>query len=115
MVWCMLCSMQGTLVLHSRLGHWNISSSYDHIPTGSAAEGQMMPMSYAMAEPLNEAELTALLMASPLYHKLEAMKKTLTEGRVKVGHKPAPGRIYHIKPPLLLLLVDCLVMFRCVG
>ena len=51
----------------------------------------VMPASFAMAEPLNEAELTALLMASPMYKKLEEMKKVLTEGRVKLGHKPAPG------------------------
>ena len=39
-----------------------------------------MPASYQMTAPLNEAELTALLMASPLYRKLEQIKKSLAGG-----------------------------------
>lgn len=54
--------------------------------------GDAMPVSYAMAAPLNETELTALLMASPLYKKLEQIRKAVSEGGVKSGHKPAPGK-----------------------
>jgi len=57
--------------------------------SGSSSR-ELVPVSYAMAEPLNETELTALLLASPLYQKLEDMKRTLTGG-VKLGHRPAPG------------------------
>lgn len=60
-----------------------------------------------MAEPLNEAELTALLMASPLYHKLEQMKKTLAEGRVKLGQKTTPGEIFERLPLFLVPLIVC--------
>lgn len=56
------------------------------IPT-SAAGNQQLPVSYQMAAPLNEAELTALLMASPLYHKLEQLKKTIGKGGLAAGKK----------------------------
>ena len=51
-------------------------------PLGAAgaAPGAAMPASYQMTAPLNEAELTALLMASPLYRKLEQIKKSLAGG-----------------------------------
>ena len=61
------------------------------VTTDADTQQQMMPVSYAMAEPLNEAELTALLMTSPLYHKIEEMKRTLTGGNVRIGHKPVAG------------------------
>ena len=44
-----------------------------------------MPATYQMSAPLNEAELTELLMASPMYQKLELMKKSLA------GHMAASG------------------------
>lgn len=62
-----------------------------------------------MAGPLNETELTALLMESPLYKKLEQIRKTISEGGVKSGHKPAPGECVHfgicIGLPQMLKLV----------
>ena len=39
-----------------------------------------LPPSYNMATPLNERELMALLMASPLYQKLENIRKTFEKG-----------------------------------
>lgn len=69
------------------------SPSVSTLTPGDTNQQQLMPASFAMAEPLNEAELTALIMASPLYQKLEQMKKTLAEGRVKLGHKPNPGNL----------------------
>ena len=53
-----------------------------------------MPASYKMAAPLNEAELTALLMASPLYQKLEQMKKSMAGGAGSgKAHKLPEGRL----------------------
>lgn len=46
----------------------------------SGQDHSSLPSSYKMAAPLNEAELTALLLASPLYQKLEQMKKNLSTG-----------------------------------
>ena len=54
----------------------------------ASVSGAAMPSSYQMAAPLNEAELTALLMASPLYQKMEAIKHAISGGRLKLGgHK----------------------------
>ena len=68
------------------------SSAYE---SASAVEGaptqQEMPASFSMAAPLNEAELTALLMASPLYKKLQDMKKAVAGGNFKSAPSVAPG------------------------
>ena len=62
-----------------------------HITPQTAATP--LPASYQMAPPLNETELMALLMASPMYHKLEAMKKTVEDGGLKAPkHKVEPGQ-----------------------
>ena len=50
-----------------------------------------MPAAYSMTAPMNEAEFTALLMASPLYQKLEQLKKSLSSGRIGKAHKLAEG------------------------
>ena len=51
-----------------------------------------MPASYQMAAPLNEAELTMLLMASPMYQKLEKMKRNVASGSVRsAGRKAETG------------------------
>ncbi|XP_070551432.1 trichohyalin-like [Ptychodera flava] len=42
--------------------------------------GQDMPTSYSMAAPLSDTELTALLMASPLYKKMEEIRELITKG-----------------------------------
>lgn len=52
---------------------------------------QAMPQSYKMAAPLDDAEFTALLMASPLYQKLEQIKKSLKNGAGKFGRKTDSG------------------------
>ena len=44
-----------------------------------------------MTAPLNDDELTALLMASPLYHKLEQIKKAVSGGAFKVGKQLKEG------------------------
>ena len=59
--------------------------------TGSAAQKQM-PASFQIAGPMNEAELTALLMASPIYQKMEQIKQAVAKGAVNAGgHKMVPG------------------------
>ena len=63
-----------------------------HYPGGPVApSGGQMPQSYTMAAPLDDNELTALLMASPLYNKLEQMKKAVSSGGLRTGHKMASG------------------------
>lgn len=42
-----------------------------------------LPPSYNMAAPMNETELVALLMASPLYQKLESIKSQIEKGAHK--------------------------------
>ena len=44
-----------------------------------------LPSRYNMAAPLNDAELVALLMASPLYQKLESIKSQIEKGAHKAG------------------------------
>lgn len=52
-----------------------------------------MPQSFQMAAPLNEAELMALLMASPMYQKLEQMKNSVADGTHKSPkHKMEAGQ-----------------------
>lgn len=52
-----------------------------------------MPDSYQMAAPLSEGELTNLLMSSPLYQKLEAIKSLLRDGAGKgVGSSNTAGK-----------------------
>ena len=53
-------------------------------------EGTPLPHSYIMAAPMDDAELMALLMASPLYQKLEQIKKGVAE-RGFGGHRMEPG------------------------
>ena len=50
-----------------------------------------MPPSYQMAAPLNEAELMSLLMASPVYQKLEQMKDAVKNGISPPKHKMEAG------------------------
>ena len=45
-----------------------------------------------MTAPLSDEELTALLMASPLYHKLEQIKKAVSGGAFKVGKQLKEGK-----------------------
>ena len=54
-------------------------------------QNQSLPMSYQMAAPLNEAELTTLLMASPLYQKLEQLKKKVSSGALAAGLTKMPS------------------------
>lgn len=46
-----------------------------------------LPPSYKMAAPINEAELVALLMSSPLYQKLEKIKSQIEKGAHKSDKK----------------------------
>lgn len=50
-----------------------------------------MPASYQMAAPLNEAELMSLLMASPVYQKLEQIKDAVKNGITPPKHRMEPG------------------------
>ena len=53
-----------------------------------------LPPSYNMAAPLNETELMALLMASPLYQKLENIRKTMEKSGGKVeGKESTPSKL----------------------
>ena len=55
---------------------------------------QAIPQGYAMTAPLSDTELTALLMASPLYHKLEQIKKAVSGGAFKVGKQLKQGNSF---------------------
>lgn len=59
-------------------------------PTSS--ETTPMPEGYKMAAPLNEAELMGLLMASPLYKKLEDMKNKVANGNFASAPGVTPGK-----------------------
>jgi hypothetical protein len=50
-------------------------------------EEEALPPSYKMAAPINEADLVALLMASPLYQKLESIKSQIERGAHKGDKK----------------------------
>lgn len=54
-----------------------------------------MPASYQMAAPLNEAELMSLLMASPVYQKLEQIKDAVKNGITPPKHRMEPGEYGH--------------------
>ena len=63
------------------------------VPAAAATESPVLPAGYKMAAPMSEVELTALLMASPLYQKLEAIKKQVAGGVAKLPkHKMAAGK-----------------------
>lgn len=51
----------------------------------SAAPRQELPPMYKEAAPINDAELVALLMASPLYQKLESIKSQIEKGAHQAG------------------------------
>ncbi|WAR00886.1 hypothetical protein MAR_025258, partial [Mya arenaria] len=54
-----------------------------------------LPASYNMAAPLNDAELVALLMASPLYQKLESIKTQIEKGAHKGdGKDKTEGEVF---------------------
>ena len=53
------------------------------VTSRSEAEESSMPTSFTQAAPLNEAELLALLMASPLYQKLEKVKRAVASGALQ--------------------------------
>ena len=53
------------------------------VTSQSAPEERSMPTSFTQAAPLNEAELLALLMASPLYQKLEKVKRAVANGALQ--------------------------------
>ena len=60
------------------------------------ASGQM-PQSYRLAAPLSESELTNLLMASPLYQKLDSIRSLLRGGAGKSGVFHPPGKSYYVQ------------------
>jgi hypothetical protein len=49
----------------------------------SSAQDSSVPAAFHQAAPLNEAEMLALLMASPLYQKLEKVKKAVANGALQ--------------------------------
>ena len=51
--------------------------------TVEESEAPDVPPSYNMTAPLNETELMSLLMASPLYQKLEKIKSQIEQGAHK--------------------------------
>lgn len=57
-----------------------------------------LPSSYNMAAPMNDAELVALLMASPLYQKLENIKSQIEKGAHKKDKADkSEGRVSSLK------------------
>ena len=63
------------------------------MPQTAAPLAAPLPAAYSMTAPMNEAEFTALLMASPLYQKLEQIKKSLSSGGVGKARKLADGKL----------------------
>lgn len=61
-------------------------------PVPQVEQQHMMPASFTQAAPLDDVELTALLMASPFYHKLDQIKKAVSSGKLSAGTKMPPGR-----------------------
>ena len=75
------------------------------LPLLSGVPRQAVPQGFAMAAPLSDTELTALLMASPLYQKLEQIKKAVSGGAAKVGKQLNQG--YFLSVFNLLALDFC--------
>ena len=63
------------------------SSPVSHHSLEEEEEEMPLPSSYKMAAPINEADLVALLMASPLYQKLESIKSQIEKGAHKGDKK----------------------------
>lgn len=59
-----------------------------HAQQGSTGGEQILPAAFTMTAPLNETEVMSLLMASPMYQRLEQMKSTLTSAA-----KKQPGQV----------------------
>ncbi len=61
----------------------------------SVKSSEEMPAAYRMAAPLTDGELTALLMASPLYQKLQEVKDIVAGGEFKAKKgKSSEGKDY---------------------
>ena len=54
-----------------------------------------LPVTYRMAAPLSESEITSLLLQSPLYQKLENIKNLINENK---GERSSAGK----QPPILI-------------
>lgn len=63
------------------------SDSSRHSVVDEYESPEPLPSSYNMAAPLNDAELVALLMSSPLYQKLENIKSQIEKGAHKADKK----------------------------
>ena len=61
------------------------SESSRHSTIDDNDQQERLPASYNMAAPMNDAELVALLMASPLYQKLENIKSQIEKGAHKAN------------------------------
>lgn len=59
----------------------------------TARSASDMPQSFTMLPPLDEAELTAMLMASPLYQKLEKIKRQINQSGIS-RNKKKDGEAY---------------------
>ena len=53
------------------------------LQTSAPVQPSTMPEAYTDTAPLNEAELTSLLLASPLYRKMDNIKKQLAKASGK--------------------------------
>lgn len=69
------------------------SKSEDVFQTDSGKDEGRMPSSFVQAAPLNEAELLALLLASPLYQKLENVKKAVAVRAARNAFDGSAGRV----------------------
>lgn len=55
-------------------------------------QARLMPDSYRLAAPLSEGELASLLLASPLYQKIESIKSLVSGGAGKGGQFGGSGK-----------------------
>ena len=68
-----------------------------------------LPPAYNSAAPLNEAELLALLMASPLYQKLENIRKSMEKG---VGKSDGKDSVTGMLPIYSLIFSNAILRIQ---
>lgn len=66
-----------------------------------------------MAAPLNEAELMSLLMASPVYQKLEQIKDAVKNGITPPKHRMEPGEYGYTEEIIRIYRIFKILYYPC--
>lgn len=82
-------------------------------PVTSVPPQEQMPASYQMAAPLNEAELMSLLMASPVYQKLEQIKDAVKNGITPPKHRMEPGEYGYTEEIIRIYRIFKILYYAC--